>query len=100
MSHAGRVVRRASRGRGGGPERWDVPDRDHCGRAVPAALQTEAPQSVSVHVAVSASAAHLTVCVCVCVCVCESRAVQESPVVRMSMWKEAPASGLYVGVRR
>ncbi|XP_022067914.2 receptor-type tyrosine-protein phosphatase beta [Acanthochromis polyacanthus] len=26
-------------------------------------------------------------------------AVQENPVVRMSMWKEAPASGMYVGVR-
>lgn len=26
-------------------------------------------------------------------------AVQESPVVRMSMWKEVPASGMYVGVR-
>ncbi|CAF89510.1 unnamed protein product, partial [Tetraodon nigroviridis] len=26
-------------------------------------------------------------------------AVQENPVVRMSMWKEAPSSGLYVGVR-
>ncbi|XP_075900111.1 receptor-type tyrosine-protein phosphatase beta [Nelusetta ayraudi] len=26
-------------------------------------------------------------------------AVQENPVVRMSMWKEAPAAGLYVGVR-
>uniref|UniRef100_A0A8C4DTQ1 protein-tyrosine-phosphatase n=1 Tax=Dicentrarchus labrax TaxID=13489 RepID=A0A8C4DTQ1_DICLA len=27
------------------------------------------------------------------------RAVQENPVVRMSMWKEVPASGLYMGVR-
>uniref|UniRef100_A0AAQ5YLU7 protein-tyrosine-phosphatase n=1 Tax=Amphiprion ocellaris TaxID=80972 RepID=A0AAQ5YLU7_AMPOC len=26
-------------------------------------------------------------------------AVQENPVVRMSMWKEVPASGMYVGVR-
>lgn len=26
-------------------------------------------------------------------------AVQENPVVRMSMWKEVPASGIYVGVR-
>ncbi|KAM9335025.1 receptor-type tyrosine-protein phosphatase beta [Symphorus nematophorus] len=26
-------------------------------------------------------------------------AVQENPVVRMNMWKEAPASGLYMGVR-
>ncbi|XP_020781984.1 receptor-type tyrosine-protein phosphatase beta isoform X1 [Boleophthalmus pectinirostris] len=27
------------------------------------------------------------------------RAVQENPVVRMSMWKEVPASGMYMGVR-
>ncbi|KAK7896767.1 hypothetical protein WMY93_022092 [Mugilogobius chulae] len=27
------------------------------------------------------------------------RAVQENPVVRMSMWKEVPASGIYMGVR-
>ncbi|CAG5926573.1 unnamed protein product [Menidia menidia] len=27
-------------------------------------------------------------------------AVQENPVVRMSMWKEVPASGMYMGVRR
>uniref|UniRef100_A0A3Q3W1C4 protein-tyrosine-phosphatase n=1 Tax=Mola mola TaxID=94237 RepID=A0A3Q3W1C4_MOLML len=37
---------------------------------------------------------------CVLLCVRASRgAVQENPVVRMSMWKEVPASGIYMGVR-
>lgn len=37
---------------------------------------------------------------CSVLCVCVRRAVQESPVVRMSMWKEVPNSGMYMGVRR